>query len=349
MPLPIVETQLKRFDADSADREAVVKDLRKNSESMGVWSGSACVFEACHKFNGVLASVENFTHVVLQLKDYNGNAAPSADSAALVEVIVEAADFDTTVDDASAADFSKAHFKFALTDEQMAQTDTKWLLCFARTISGNTVTLRAGTLVFTQDGGPSVTAPDPVASSAWTKGEADARFLQTANNLSDLEDVPTARTNLGIESEAEAAARYLQIANNLSEIDAAGLVAQAAARVNIGVEIDVRPAVAISAAGEIDLGTWVSTHTIIPITVDDLAGGNAQVVLAGTNARGIVELVFSFAAGTGSAQIFDSAVASGHDIDLFLLQASASTASFRAYFDPVAAAWKRITSKHDVP
>jgi hypothetical protein len=203
MPLPIVETQLKRFDADSADREAVVKDLRKNSESMGVWSGSACVFEACHKFNGVLASVENFTHVVLQLKDYNGNAAPSADSAALVEVIVEAADFDTTVDDASAADFSKAHFKFALTDEQMAQTDTKWLLCFARTISGNTVTLRAGTLVFTQDGGPSVTAPDPVASSAWTKGEADARFLQTANNLSEIADAGSAaqaaaRTNLGI-------------------------------------------------------------------------------------------------------------------------------------------------------
>lgn len=186
MPLPIVETQLKRFNGDSTDREAVVKDLRKNSESMGVWSGGAAIFEACHFFNGALASVENFSHVVLQLKEYNGNTPPSRESESLVEVIVAAADFDTTVDETSAADFSKAHFKFALTDEQMAQTGTKWLLCFARTISGNTITLKAGTITFTEDGGPSVTAPGAVASSAWTKGEADARFLQAANRFSEI-------------------------------------------------------------------------------------------------------------------------------------------------------------------
>ena len=92
MPLPIVENQLKRFDADSTDRENVVKDLRKNSESMGVWSGSACVFEACHKFGGVLASVENFSTVTLEIKPLGaGGGAPTPATAALVQVILPAA------------------------------------------------------------------------------------------------------------------------------------------------------------------------------------------------------------------------------------------------------------------
>jgi hypothetical protein len=111
---------------------------------------------------------------------------------------------------------------------------------------------------------------------------------------------------------------------------------------------DVRAAIAISAAGETDIGSWVSNLTIIPITVADLAGGNAQIVLSGTAARGIVELIIALDGGTGSVQIFDSAVASGHDIDSFVFTAGASTISFRGYFDPAAAAWKRITAKQDV-
>lgn len=52
----------------------------------------------------------------------------------------------------------------------------------------------------------------------YSKTEADERFLQTENNLSDITDAGKAREALDVYSKTEADERYLQAENNLSDI-----------------------------------------------------------------------------------------------------------------------------------
>ncbi|ULI97395.1 phage tail protein [Klebsiella pneumoniae] len=53
----------------------------------------------------------------------------------------------------------------------------------------------------------------------YEKTEADERFLQTKNNLSDLDDAKKARESLDVHSKDEADERFLQAENNLSDLD----------------------------------------------------------------------------------------------------------------------------------
>ena len=52
----------------------------------------------------------------------------------------------------------------------------------------------------------------------YSRSESDARYLNESSNLSDLPSVSTARTNLGVSSTIEADARYLLESNNLSDL-----------------------------------------------------------------------------------------------------------------------------------
>ncbi|WP_411170810.1 phage tail protein [Klebsiella michiganensis] len=53
----------------------------------------------------------------------------------------------------------------------------------------------------------------------YDKTEADERFLQVKNNLSDLDDAKKARESLDVHSKDEADERFLQAENNLSDLD----------------------------------------------------------------------------------------------------------------------------------
>lgn len=53
----------------------------------------------------------------------------------------------------------------------------------------------------------------------YDKIEADERFLQVKNNLSDLDDAKKARESLDVHSKDEADERFLQAENNLSDLD----------------------------------------------------------------------------------------------------------------------------------
>ena len=54
--------------------------------------------------------------------------------------------------------------------------------------------------------------------TSYSKTEADDRFLNESNNLSDLPNVTTARTNLSVYSKTESDNRFLNESNNLSDL-----------------------------------------------------------------------------------------------------------------------------------
>lgn len=56
-------------------------------------------------------------------------------------------------------------------------------------------------------------------SEVYTKSETDAKYTTKANNLSDVTNTATARSNLSVYSKAETDAKYPVIANALSDVD----------------------------------------------------------------------------------------------------------------------------------
>ena len=60
----------------------------------------------------------------------------------------------------------------------------------------------------------------PVTS--YTKAESDNKYLTRSNNLSDLNNAATARTNLGVYSKTETDTSYAKRSNNLSDLNNSG-------------------------------------------------------------------------------------------------------------------------------
>lgn len=81
------------------------------------------------------------------------------------------------------------------------------------------------------------------AGTSYTKTEADDRFLNESSNLSDLDSIPTARSNLSVYSKAESDSAYLAQSQNLADLADA-----IAARANLG----------LGTAAERNIGTGAS-------------------------------------------------------------------------------------------
>lgn len=65
----------------------------------------------------------------------------------------------------------------------------------------------------------------------YSKLEGDARYMMGSRNLSEIVDIAAARTKLGVQSIAQSDSRYLQAINNLSDIDDVTI-----ARTNLGIQ-----------------------------------------------------------------------------------------------------------------
>lgn len=184
MPEPVLNQRI-RFQGDSSVFEKKVRNLRgAKSMDLTVWSRAAAQFELSHALNGSIASIANFDFVTFQIKESVNGGPPPADTDPLVQKILPASEFDTTVTDETWTDGSKQHFLFELTDAEMAFEGTKWLVIFATTTDtpARTIPLRGCSIVFENLGGKSgVTPPEPVVLESWQKEESDARYWKRSD------------------------------------------------------------------------------------------------------------------------------------------------------------------------
>lgn len=192
------ETQLIRLELDLADRDGPV-DLRTQA-TPALWRGSALRFDIGLFLDAALLEVGQLATLTLEVKPLSSaGGAPAPDTAP--EMSRTTATFDTSVDADSWAARSKAHASVAFTaDECNLAAGRKWLVISATTTAPAqaTVTLAAGPIVVLEDGYASAGTAPVLDNSAYTKAEADARYLLASQDLGDLSNAATARANLGI-------------------------------------------------------------------------------------------------------------------------------------------------------
>ena len=168
--------------------------------------------------------------------------------------------------------------------------------------------LGLGTTATTNTGTDNANVPTIILADAryFTRTIADARFLRQSNNLSDLNDVPTARSNLGnIQTQTESDARYLLEINNLSDLDSS-----ATSRINLGISTAM-----INSNGTINRNNGIFTASsrtgtgVYRITISENASGFVFFGSASTSS----EMNISFNP-SGLSLIVNSNFASGRGV-----------------------------------
>jgi hypothetical protein len=175
--MPTLERQRLRF-AGNPLSFAAPQNLLTNATAK-LWSGSAAQVEVALLDGTAIADISNIDFITFEIKTPGANnAAPAASATPLVQKIVESGDLNAalTTEEWATKAADKYHALFTLSDAEANHTGQKWILCYATTVAGNTITLFAGLMEFVADGGPSTTTPDPVTEDAWTKAESDARY-----------------------------------------------------------------------------------------------------------------------------------------------------------------------------
>lgn len=176
--MPQLERQRLRIAGNPLSFEQPKNVLTRGSGKL--WSGSAAQVEVALFDGASLSDIANLSFVTFEIKEPVGNAAPAPSATPLVQKILAAGALNgtLTLEQWTAGAAENCHAFFELSDAETSFAGQRWVLCYATTLLGNTVTLFAGLMEFVQDGGPSTTAPDPVVEDAWTKAEADARYVR---------------------------------------------------------------------------------------------------------------------------------------------------------------------------
>ncbi len=154
-------------------------DTPVDADSGGVpklWSGSPVKF-ALAFFNGesLLTDFSRVSAIAVQIKELGADGAPPAPTApALAEVLTTGFNTALTVEQWNAGAAAHCHVALSGTELDLA-AGLYWAVVVA--ILDEPVTLQAGKVEVTQDGYGSGAATPPPPAPAWTRSEADARYL----------------------------------------------------------------------------------------------------------------------------------------------------------------------------
>ncbi len=159
-------------------------------------------------FSGsTLLDVSNITSVTLEIKNSDELHTPPEPSAeVLMTKTLTAANLNTAL---AAADWNAGtaqHGAFTFTAAQAnIAAGHKWLVLWALTSDdpGRVITVAAGPVSVLEDGASgSISEPPETGDLYYTSTQSDARYLQGAQNLSELASASASRLNLGLGSAA---------------------------------------------------------------------------------------------------------------------------------------------------
>ncbi len=195
-----ITRQRIRFAGDTAKLDGPRDKLRTAMPAF--WRGNDLQFEIAVFENDVLQNVSNLTQITLEIRAMGSDGAPPDPSvAALMSKSVNAVDLNNSLTLTQWNDGSAQHALLVFTDQESnIPAGENWLVLWATTddAPGRTITLAAGHIKVLEDGGGLATTPSPPQDTFYTAIQSDVRYAQRAQNLSDLADAATARTNLGL-------------------------------------------------------------------------------------------------------------------------------------------------------
>ena len=195
-----ITRQRIRFAGDSVRFDGPRDKLRT---AMPVfWRGNDLQFEVAVFENDLLQDISNLTQLTLEIKALGSDGVPPDPTAtALMSKSVDAVDMNNSLTLTQWNDGSTQHAIISFTgQESNIAAGENWLVLWATTndVPGRIITLAAGRIKVLEDGAGLSTTPSPPQNTYYNPVQSDARFAQRVQNLSDLSDIPTARTNLGL-------------------------------------------------------------------------------------------------------------------------------------------------------